>query len=121
MDWKLSGFWDNVQYPISLACAPSSSIPSGPPKVLISIDVVPGKQYTVEAIATAGSETVQTEIFNITIPRGDDSCSSHPRNRSVTVNCRNATVEFGGVGTVSFRCQHMGHDNQPEPCEFEAE
>ena len=72
-----------------------------------------------QAVAYAGDETAQTEmIFDITIPTEVDSCSSHFKNRGITVEGTNATIEFGGVGTKSFRCQHC--DDEPEPCVFMA-
>ena len=94
-------------------------IPSGPPRTLVSLDVHPGYKYDVYARATAAHETAMTErIFCFTVPTEIDSCSFHLRNRGITVRGTNATIEFGGVQTSSFRCQHG--DNEPEPCVFTA-
>ena len=97
-------------------------IPAGPPRTLVSLPVTPGSQYTVEAVATVGIERAKTEI-NVTIPTGQNFCSSHPRNRNVVVNneCRHAVVEFAGINTETLRCHHLGHQDEPQSCGLIAE
>ena len=65
-------------------------------------------------VAATGNIYARTDLFDVNIPFTSDFCSAHLINRGVTVEGRNATVEFVGIGASEFECSLLGH--QPEPC-----
>ena len=70
-------------------------------------------------VAATGNTIAWTDTFDIYIPYTNDSCSVHLINRGVTVEGRNATVEFDGVGANDFGCYLESHyPYQTEPCTF---
>ena len=83
-----------------------------------SITVDPGN-YLVRCIVTYEDKRCFVKGIRVTVPSGNNSCSAHLKNRGVTVEGNNVTVEFDGVGSVDFfDCRHMGRQNTPQPCMF---
>lgn len=121
MNWKIASLLHEAQSFVIVAkfsLVFHSCFPSGSLNTTIQFDVRPGGKYDVQATATAGNETDQTEIFTITIPT-INSCSVHLINNGTTVEGGNAIIQFVGINTNSFKCELCG-DRDSETCAFTA-